>query len=533
MLSMDSNIIRGAILCLVAPALLLIDVWGGEAVSVAFEVDTFVWVQDSDGDGMPDPWEALHGLNLSVDDSAGNPDGDALTNIEEYNAGFDPWIAEPAGLVHAISPAFVLAMVTVAADSDGDGMPDVWENAHGLDAGVADAGLDPDGDGVNNLDEYNGGWDPQQAEDTGVSTFVSPGLTIDTGASPYGFGTDTDGDGMPDWWEIKYGLSRLIDDSGGDLDGDGLTNLQEYLLGLSPNSDDLWGEAWAASLDFLLDTIGISPDTDGDGMRDWWEILHGLNHIIDDAGLDPDGDGRTNIEEYNANTDPQVDDWRGPSRVASLNFTADTDGHSGGYADDSDGDGMPDWWEIKYGLLPGVDDASGNADGDALTNVEEYNAGTHPSVFDFLVIDDAQGNIFVLDTGGKYLDSDTDGMPNWWERLYSGTSTGLVANADSDGDGHTDLEEYIARSHPENPGSVFHVTEVTRPDPEHPSDWVLTWNSVVERLYKVFSHTNLSTAWPTSPVCQVEGNGGPQSYTNTTENSQPRFYRITVEMIPE
>lgn len=45
---------------------------------------------DSDGDGMHDSWESRFGLNPLVDDSAGNLDGDALTNIEEYQQGYDP-----------------------------------------------------------------------------------------------------------------------------------------------------------------------------------------------------------------------------------------------------------------------------------------------------------------------------------------------------------------------------------------------------------------------------------------------------------
>ncbi len=300
---------------------------------------------------------------------------------------------------------------------------------------------------------------------------------------------------------------------------------------MNPALDDVWGVARALSMEFLLDTIGISPDTDGDGMRDWWEILHGLNHLVDDAGLDPDEDGRTNLEEYNANTNPHVNDWRGPSRVASLTFTTDTGGYNGGYADDSDGDGMPDWWEIKYGLLPGVDDASGNPDGDALTNVEEYNAGADPTAFDFLIIDDAEGNLFVLDTGGQWIDSDGDGIPNWWERLYTGHITNMVADGDSDEDGFTNLDEFIAKCNPDDPSSVFQVGGVESSDGVDVWHWVLTWHTAPDRRYSVFTHTNMGTIWPSQAVYEVDGDGLPKSYTNTFHDGLPRFYRVGVRLI--
>jgi hypothetical protein len=46
---------------------------------------------------------------------------------------------------------------------------------------------------------------------------------------------------------------------------------------------------------------------------------------------------------------------------------------------DSDGDGMPDDWETLYNFnINNSADASQDADGDLMTNLQEYNAGTNP-----------------------------------------------------------------------------------------------------------------------------------------------------------
>ncbi|GAA5508422.1 pectate lyase [Novipirellula caenicola] len=46
---------------------------------------------------------------------------------------------------------------------------------------------------------------------------------------------DSDGDGMPDEWEKKYGLdANEADDNASDNDGDGYTNIEEYLNGTDP-----------------------------------------------------------------------------------------------------------------------------------------------------------------------------------------------------------------------------------------------------------------------------------------------------------
>lgn len=57
------------------------------------------------------------------------------------------------------------AVLTMHADTDGDGLPDEWESAHGLSiTDSADAALDRDGDGVSNQEEYLAGTDPDDPQ---------------------------------------------------------------------------------------------------------------------------------------------------------------------------------------------------------------------------------------------------------------------------------------------------------------------------------------------------------------------------------
>lgn len=58
----------------------------------------------------------------------------------------------------------------------------------------------------------------------------------------------------------------------------------------------------------LADAVAFVRGLDGDrdGIRDAWETANGLNPSSDsDRDLDPDGDGRTNLQEFQAGSDPQ------------------------------------------------------------------------------------------------------------------------------------------------------------------------------------------------------------------------------------
>ena len=51
---------------------------------------------------------------------------------------------------------------------------------------------------------------------------------------------------------------------------------------------------------------------------------------------------------------------------------------SGDETTDTDNDQLPDAWETQFNLDPRLSDANGNPDGDGLTNLQEYQQGTHP-----------------------------------------------------------------------------------------------------------------------------------------------------------
>ena len=70
----------------------------GDGLSDAreFAAKTNPLLSDSDSDGIPDNWEVERGLDpLDAADAALDPDGDGMSNQLEYELGVDPWFFEP------------------------------------------------------------------------------------------------------------------------------------------------------------------------------------------------------------------------------------------------------------------------------------------------------------------------------------------------------------------------------------------------------------------------------------------------------
>ncbi|MFX1513975.1 MAG: hypothetical protein ACFFCQ_15455 [Promethearchaeota archaeon] len=164
---------------------------------------------------------------------------------------------------------------------------------------------------------------------------------------------DSDGDGMPDFYEILMGLNPNLNDAGGDVDQDGLNNLEEYHLGAHINDADSDDDGLTDGNEVKIYTTDpLKADSDRDGMPDGWEVEMGVNPLINDSNSDPDNDGILNFNEYQYGTHP--------------------------FDPDSDSDGIPDRWKIKYNLNPLINDAANDPDKDGLTNLHEYKTGTNP-----------------------------------------------------------------------------------------------------------------------------------------------------------
>jgi hypothetical protein len=106
-----------------------------------------------------------------------------------------------------------------------------------------------------------------------------------------------------------------------DRDGDNVTDSRDAFPDDPTEWSDRDGDGYGDNKDRFPDDgdehlntdgdgIGDNEDNDddNDGMPDIWESEHGLDHLDpNDAFLDPDRDGHSNLEEYLSGTDPKDD----------------------------------------------------------------------------------------------------------------------------------------------------------------------------------------------------------------------------------
>lgn len=126
------------------------------------------------------------------------------------------------------------------------------------------------------------------------------------------------------------------------------------------------------------------------------------------------------------------------------------------------------------------------------------------------------------------LDSDGDGIPDWWLNQYFGHATGEAgdesrAGDDADHDGMSNLEEFLAGTNPNNPASTLRVGVATSG-----SSIQLNWPATPGRTYRVESKAVLTDA-----VWQAVAGGvaivGGQGTASVPLSGSQRFFRVVCE----
>ena len=404
---------------------------------------------DSDNDGLPDGWEYQYGLDpldassLGNDGAAGDPDGDGLTNLQEYG------YLMPTNWDLSSTPSVLDNGVwwngTVPVRN--------WDEESAMQAnpGTGSDGADEDpmgdmcNDGIDN--DYDGAVDAADSDGDGDALCGSDDDDGDGDIDEDPDGWDTDNDGMSDGWEVANGLNATSasndDGMNGDPDGDGLINIYEYMnpswdtssggvdyfqpgpagsgrtetispcnpvLGIGPGGCALM----TAEVDGVMSTNPMVADTDGDGLNDSYEAL---TLLTDPTDIDTDSDGIDDGVEVNGaygnpaqasdprdnNTDDdQLDDGEEDKNGNGVIDTNETDPTRREDAGDFDNDGIENWEENLTCTLWNVYDSDfgGIGDGDE----RNWSHGTDPcdSMIDY-------STTFTLYDGGLQRLTLTDG----------------------------------------------------------------------------------------------------------------------------
>lgn len=402
----------------------------GKGLTLAedFANRTLPWREDSDGDAIPDAYEATHGMDPATADADRDPFADGLTNVERWRHGARGDRLDTACSGMSDGAKVRAGLEPATASTGGSGVPDGWALHWGLDPrdpGLGAQRLDGDEAGLTVLEKAR-------------HSFARHGLcaTPQQRAPDFGRGldprrADSDGDGLADAWEVAFQLDptqagdagpvrpevaaraglgpedpRRADRAplpGEDADGDGLSNLEAFLLGACPDKADCDGDGLTTREEAL---DGWDVTVEGQARRVFSDPLR----AVSDGDRIPDAAKRAGSWDLDGRT----------LRFPALDPATP----------DTDGDGLPDAREVV--LFAGVlDPVRRDTDGDGLADGDEE----------------------------RYWDGRAAAEPARAEALCAGCSIQAgkppnVANPDSDGDGLRDGDEVAPRPQPVAPGAL-------------------------------------------------------------------------------
>jgi hypothetical protein len=130
------------------------------------------------------------------------------------------------------------------------------------------------------------------------------------------------------------------------------------------------------------------------------------------------------------------------------------------------------------------------------------------------------------DTIAPGADSNGDGIPDAWELQNFGTIN-IDPNADPDGDGQSNLQEYLAGTNPTNGTDYLHITAESFASGG--TSATLTWSSVPTRFYYIQKTPALNPlpTWFDSGLSLISPSAGSTTTRSFADINAPmRFYRV-------
>jgi hypothetical protein len=251
-------------------------------------------------------------------------------------------------------------------------------------------------------------------------------------------GVDANGDGIPDAWELLY-FATINIDTNADANGNGVSNLREYLNGANPLQPGDYLQAVASTIDAAdkyayganIGWVDLRADATNGAVIGQF-ICSGYIYSANTGWIKLGSGFPTNGIYY--------------QNLSASDFGVNQDGHGNlrGYAYGAN----IGWIHFEDTGAPKVDLATGNFSGYAWS----ANCG-------WISLSNAVAFV-KSDTIQPGVDSNGDGIPDAWELQHFGTIN-VNTNADTDHDGKTTLQEYLAGTDPNNPGDYVQISPTT------------------------------------------------------------------------